>query len=59
MLDRILQLIFAHIDFDRRHGRRPLSAFTAAPKRFWDAFGKARPLQLAPPADQLSPPDPY
>jgi hypothetical protein len=45
VLDRILQLIFAHIDFDRRHGRAPLSAFPAAPRRFWDAFNRARPLR--------------
>jgi hypothetical protein len=45
VLDRILELIFAHIDYDRRHGRAPLSAFPAAPRRFWDAFTKARPLQ--------------
>jgi hypothetical protein len=45
VLDRILQLIFAHIDYDRRHGHAPLSAFPAAPRRFWDAFKKARPMQ--------------
>lgn len=45
VVDRILQLIFAHIDYDRRHGRVPLSAFPAAPRRYWDAFNKARPLQ--------------
>jgi hypothetical protein len=44
VLDRILQLIFAHIDYDRRHGHAPLSAFPAAPRRFWDAFEKARPM---------------
>jgi hypothetical protein len=31
VIDRILQLIFAHIDFDRRHGRAPLSTFPPAP----------------------------
>ena len=46
VLDRILQLIFAHIDFDRRHGRAPLSAFAPAPARFWDAFQRARPHRL-------------
>jgi hypothetical protein len=45
VVDRILQLIFAHIDFDRRHGRVPLSAFPAAPRRFWEAFSRARPVQ--------------
>jgi hypothetical protein len=44
VLDHILQLIFAHIDFDRRHGRLPLSAFPMAPRRFWDAYKKAKPL---------------
>jgi hypothetical protein len=44
VLDRILTLIFAHIDYDRRHGHAPLSAFPAAPRRFWDAFEKARPM---------------
>lgn len=46
VLDRILQLIFAHIDFDRRHGRAPLSAFSAAPSRFWDAFHHAKPHRV-------------
>ena len=46
VIDRMLQLIFAHIDFDRRHGRAPLSAFARAPERFWDAFQCARPHRL-------------
>jgi hypothetical protein len=44
VLERILQVIFAHIDFDRRHGRKPLSTFPASPRHYFDAFPKARPV---------------
>jgi hypothetical protein len=36
----------AHVDFDRRHGRAPLSPFPAAPSRYWQAFERAQPLAV-------------
>jgi hypothetical protein len=42
----VLQILFAHIDLDRRHGRPPLSAFPAAPERYRSAFARATPLRL-------------
>ena len=45
VIDGILQLIFAHIDYDRRHGRPPLSTFPPAPRRYWEAFDRSRPVQ--------------
>lgn len=44
VIDRIHQLVLAHVAFDRRHGRAPLSTFPAAPRRFWDAFERATRL---------------
>jgi hypothetical protein len=41
----ILGFVAAHIDFDRRHNRPPLSAFPPAPKRFWTTFERATPLE--------------
>jgi hypothetical protein len=34
----LLRIIVAHTEFDRRHGRPPLSAFPEAPRRYWNAF---------------------
>ncbi len=42
----VLQILFAHIDLDRRHGRAPLSAFPAAPERYRSAFARATPLRM-------------
>ena len=41
----ILRIISAHIDFDQRHGRPPLSAFPEAPQRYWQAFAAATRLK--------------
>jgi len=41
----LLRIILAHIEFDRRHGRAPLSAFPEAPRRYWNAFVDATPLR--------------
>jgi hypothetical protein len=46
VVERIHRLINAHADFDRRHGRVPLSPFPAAPSRYWQAFERARPLPV-------------
>ena len=42
----VLQILFAHIDLDRRHGRAPLSAFPAAPERYRSAFARAIPIRM-------------
>lgn len=47
-IDRILEIVFAHIAYDRRHGRAPLSTFPEAPWRYWQAFGAAAPLRSVP-----------
>ena len=43
----VLRIMRAHIDFDRRHNRDPLSSFSAAPQVFWNAFNRATPLTWA------------
>jgi hypothetical protein len=37
-VDALLKMIAAHIAFDYRHGRKPLSAFAPAPPLYRDAF---------------------
>lgn len=44
-INRILEIVVAHIAFDRRHGRPPLSTFPEAPRRYWQAFGTAALLR--------------
>jgi hypothetical protein len=46
VVDSIHRLVNAHVDFDRRHGRAPLSPFPAAPSRYWQAFERAEPLTV-------------
>ena len=46
VVDSIHRLVNAHADFDRRHGRVPLSPFPAAPSRYWQAFERAQPLAV-------------
>jgi hypothetical protein len=43
----LLRIIRAHIDYDRRHNRDPLSSFRAAPQTYWNAFTRATPLGWA------------
>jgi hypothetical protein len=43
----VLRIIRAHIDYDRRHNRDPLSGFRAAPQVYWNAFTRATPLGWA------------
>ena len=47
-IDTLVRIAEAHIAFDTRHGREPLSAFTSAPQLFWNAFAKSekRPESL-------------
>ena len=49
-VDTLLKIARAHVAYDRRHNREPLSAFAPAPERYWNAFsGAARlpaPLQI-------------
>ena len=40
-LDTLLKIARAHIHYDLRHGRQPLSAFAAAPRLYWEAFAGA------------------
>lgn len=40
-LDTLVRIAEAHVVFDRRHGRPPLSAFAAAPRLYWNAFARA------------------
>jgi hypothetical protein len=47
-LRNTLGIIAAHVDFDRRHGRLPLSAFPPAPQRFWNAFTRGTPMRITP-----------
>lgn len=46
VVESIRRLVNAHVDFDRRHGRVPLSPFPAAPSRYWQAFERAQPLAV-------------
>ena len=40
-IDSLVRIAEAHIAFDTRHGRRPLSGFAAAPQIYWAAFERA------------------
>jgi hypothetical protein len=43
-VDTLLKIARAHVAFDRRHNREPLSAFAPAPQLYWTAFGGAARL---------------
>jgi len=49
-LDALVRVASAHIAFDIRHGREPLSAFGAAPRSYWNAYAGAsmskKPLEV-------------
>ena len=45
-VDTLLKIVRAHITYDRRHNRAPLSAFAAAPQLYWSAFSGATRLQI-------------
>ena len=46
-VDAVLKLAIAHIEFDQRHQREPLSVFSAAPSLYWTAFKDATPLPFS------------
>ena len=43
-VDTLLKIARAHVAYDLRHGREPLSAFAAAPQLYWSAFMGATKL---------------
>jgi hypothetical protein len=43
-VDSLAKIARAHIAFDHRHNRIPLSAFVAAPQIYWNAFTSGTPL---------------
>lgn len=49
-VDALVRVASAHIAFDVRHGRPPLSAFGAAPRPYWNAFAGAamanKPMEI-------------
>ena|SRR5579864_8781735 len=51
-IEMVLRLARAHVAFDIRHGREPLSAFGAAPLVYWDSFHAGTPSSM-PVADCL------
>lgn len=52
-VDTLLRIASAHIAFDRRHNREPLSAFGRAPRAYWSAFARGNRL---PPVGHLESP---
>ena len=42
----VLQLIAAHTAFDIRHAHTPLTAFSAAPQAYWNAFAGGMEIPL-------------
>ena len=40
-VDTLVRIAEAHIAYDKRHGRAPLSAFASAPRLYWNAFARA------------------
>jgi len=45
-VDTLLRIAGAHVAYDRRHNREPLSAFAPAPERYWMAFNGAARLPV-------------
>ena len=49
-IDALVRVASAHIAFDIRHGRTPLSGFSAAPRSYWHAFAgesaRTKPMEL-------------
>lgn len=42
--DTLIKVLRAHIAYDRRHGREPLSAFANAPQSYWRALDASMPV---------------
>ena len=40
-VDALIKVVRAHVAFDLRHNRSPLSAFPPAPRLYWSAFRDA------------------
>jgi hypothetical protein len=57
--DALLKITVAHIAYDRRHNRMPLSAFLRAPRLYWTAFANAtrRPISMQAAWPDASPTD--
>ena len=45
-VDTLLKIARAHVAYDRRHNREPLSAFAAAPRVYWDGFSRGTPFPI-------------
>ena len=45
-LDTLVKVVRAHVNYDLRHGRHPLSAFAAAPRLYWEAFAGATRVDM-------------
>jgi hypothetical protein len=45
-LDTLLKIARAHVAYDLRHGREPLSAFAPAPQLYWSAFAGATRIPI-------------
>jgi len=50
-VEAVLTIARAHIRYDHRHNRAPLSTFGSAPQMYWSAFTRARLLAVVPPLD--------
>lgn len=46
-LDTLVKIVQAHVAFDLRHGREPLSAFAPAPLLYRSAFARATRLDVS------------
>jgi hypothetical protein len=44
----LFSLVRAHVEFDRRHARQPLSVFAPAPELYWSAYSAGTPVQILP-----------
>ncbi len=48
-VDALVKVVKAHIEFDVRHNRPPLSAFPPAPRVYWNAFRSV--TRMSPPRE--------
>ena len=44
-IDTLVRIAEAHIAYDTRHGRPPLSAFASAPRLYWNAFARSQNIR--------------
>lgn len=52
----VMRLVHAHVEFDARHDRAPLSAFRPAPQPYWNAFSAGTHVPLSQ-IGAMAPPD--